>query len=123
MARLLILGAALAAAFALPAAAADISQGRAVFASQCGVCHSNARGGGVIVGPPLYGVVGRKAGTVAGFDYSAAMKGAGFTWSPDRLQAYLPAPRDYIPGVKMTYPGLKDPAKLDSLIAYLQTLR
>ena len=108
---------------ARPAAAADASQGRAVFSSQCGVCHSNAPSGGVIVGPPLYGVIGRKAGSVAGFDYSQTMKGAGFVWTPDRLHAYLPAPRDYLPGVKMTYMGLKDPAKLDSLIAYLQTLR
>ncbi|QUD89431.1 c-type cytochrome [Phenylobacterium montanum] len=125
MARLLILTvlAALAAPLAQAVAGADPGQGRAVFAAQCGVCHSNARSGGVIVGPPLYGVVGRKAGTVAGFDYSQAMKGAGFVWTPDRLHAYLPAPRDYLPGVKMTYAGLKDPNKLDSLIAYLQTLR
>ncbi len=131
MARLLIAAAALGLAvlvalldpLARPAASADISQGRAVFASQCGVCHSNARGGGVVVGPPLYGVIGRKAGSVAGFDYSQTMKGAGFVWTPDRLHAYLPAPRDYLPGVKMTYMGLKDPAKLDSLIAYLQTLQ
>jgi cytochrome c len=51
------------------------------------------------------------------------MKAAGFAWTPDRLRAYLPAPRDYLPGVKMTYNGLKDPSKLDALIAYLQTLK
>jgi cytochrome c len=110
-------------ASAAPATAADISQGKAVFSSQCGVCHSNARGGGVIIGPPLFGVIGRKAGSVAGFDYSSAMKSAGFAWTPERLEAYLPAPRDYLPGVKMTYAGLKDPAKRDNLIAYLATLR
>jgi cytochrome c len=108
---------------ASPAAAADARAGRGVFESQCGVCHSDARNGPVIVGPPLYGVVGRLAGSVGGFDYSQTMKAAGFVWTPDRLRAYLPAPRTYLPGVKMSYAGLKNPSKLDDLIAYLATLR
>jgi cytochrome c len=122
MVRLLIL-VLVAAEAAGPAAAADAALGKAVFASQCGVCHSNARGGPVILGPPLFGVIGRKAGSVPGFEYSATMKGAGFVWSPERLRAYLPGPRDYLPGVRMTYAGLHDPQKLEDLIAYLQTLR
>ncbi len=108
---------------ASPAAATDASHGRAVFASQCSVCHSDARNGPVILGPPLFGVVGRPAGSYAGFGYSSAMKSAGFVWTPDRLHSYLPAPRDYLPGVRMTYAGLKNPAQLDDLIAYLQTLK
>ena len=105
------------------AQAADPGHGRAVFASQCGVCHSDARNGPAVVGPPLYGVVGRPAGSVSGFNYSPAMRAAGFAWTPDRLQAYLPGPRDYLPGVRMAYPGLKNPAQLDDLIAYLRTLK
>ena len=127
MARLLTPAAAVialaAAALAQPAAAADPVKGHAVFNAQCGVCHSDARDGQVVVGPPLFGVVGRKAGTLAGFTYSAAMKAAGFAWTPDKLRAYLPAPRVYLPGVKMTYPGLKNPAQLEDLIAYLTTLK
>jgi cytochrome c len=111
------------AAQASPAGAADANRGRAVFASQCSSCHSDAHNGPAIVGPPLYGVLGRKAGSVPGFAYSLTMKGAGFTWTPDRLRAYLPAPRDYLPGVKMTYAGLKNPSQLDDLISYLNTLR
>jgi cytochrome c len=112
-----------AALFAIPAAAApDPAKGRAVFASQCSLCHSDARDGHVILGPPLFGVVGRPAGSVSGFAYSAAMRAAGFSWSSDRLRAYLPAPRAYLPGVKMTYPGLKNPNQLEDLIAYLSTL-
>ena len=107
---------------ALPATAADPAHGRAVFTSQCSVCHSSARKGPVIVGPPLYGVVGRPAGSVSGFAYSNTMKTAGFVWTPDRLRAYLPAPRAYLPGVKMTYGGLKNSQQLDDLIAYLSTL-
>lgn len=124
MVRVLSLLAALAAlAGARGAMAADPGHGRAVFASQCGVCHSAARNGPVVVGPPLYGVVGRPAGSISGFNYSPAMRAAGFAWTPDRLQAYLPGPRDYLPGVRMAYPGLKNPAQLEDLIAYLKTLK
>lgn len=104
-------------------AAADASRGKAVFASQCSTCHSDAPNGPAIVGPPLYGVLGRRAGSITGFAYSSTMKTAGFVWTPDRLRAYLPAPRAYLPGVRMTYAGLKNPSQLDDLIAYLNTLR
>ena len=105
------------------ARAADAAKGRSVFASQCSICHSNSRNGPVVVGPPLFGVVGRRAGTVASFNYSGAMKAAGFVWTPDRLKSYLPGPTAYLPGVKMTYPGLKNPDQLEDLIAYLETLQ
>ncbi len=105
------------------AAAADAGKGRSVFSAQCSACHSNSRAGPVIVGPPLFGVVGRKAGSIPSFNYSTTMKSAGFVWTEDRLRAYLPGPSTYLPGVKMTYPGLKNPSQLDDLITYLQTLR
>ncbi len=108
---------------ASPAAATGPGAGKGVFASQCSACHSDARSRPVVVGPPLFGVVGRSAGSISGYPYSSAMKSAGFAWTPDRLRAYLPAPRDYLPGVKMTYNGLKNPSQLDDLIAYLQTLK
>jgi len=110
-------------ALASPSLAADASQGRVLFAAQCGTCHSNARNGSVVLGPPLFGVVGRKAGSVAGFNYSPAMKAAGFAWTPDRLRAFLPAPRTYLSGVRMAYPGLKNPQQLDDVVAYLNTLK
>jgi cytochrome c len=104
-------------------AAGDPAKGKGVFAAQCSVCHSNARNGPVILGPPLFGVVGRKAASVNGFSYSSAMKAAGFAWTPDHLRAYLPAPQQYLPGVRMTYPGLKNPPQLEDLIAYLGSLK
>jgi cytochrome c len=104
------------------AIAGDPAAGRAVFSAQCSICHSDAKSRPTVVGPPLYGVVGRPAGAIPGYPYSQAMKAAGFVWSPDHLKAYLPAPRDYLPGVKMTYAGLKNPSQLENLIAYLQTL-
>ncbi|HVM99405.1 MAG TPA: c-type cytochrome [Caulobacteraceae bacterium] len=112
-----------ASALASPGPVADAAAGRGVFASQCSSCHSDARSRPALIGPPLFGVVGRPAGSIAGFAYSTTMKHAGFAWTPDRLRAYLPAPQRYLPGVKMTYPGLKSPQQLDQLIAYLGSLK
>ena len=123
MVRLLSLSLALALTAAASAHAADPGKGRAVFAAQCSVCHSDGRGGGVVVGPPLYGVVGRRAGSAPGFAYSGAMKAAGFDWTAERLRAYLPAPQAYLPGIRMTYPGLKNATQLDDLVGYLGTLK
>jgi cytochrome c len=108
---------------ALPAAAADAAHGKAVFAAQCASCHSPARNGATILGPTLFGVVGRPSASVKGFVYSSGMKAAGFSWSNDRLRAYLPAPKDLVPGTHMSYAGLKNPGQLDDLIAYLDTLK
>ncbi len=108
---------------ALPAAAADPAHGKSVFAAQCSMCHSAARGGATILGPTLFGVVGRQAGSVSGYNYSSAMKAAGFAWADDKLHTYLAAPVKMIPGIKMTYAGVKNPAQLDDLIAYLDSLK
>jgi cytochrome c len=130
MARILIGGPLLAAiaaaaALALPglAAAADPGHGKAIFAQQCSACHSAAKGGPNLVGPDLFGVVGRTAGTLKGFSYSSAMKGAGFSWSADKLGAYLAAPSSVVPGNHMPYAGLKNPAQLNDLLAYLASLK
>ena len=124
--RNVLAAAALAAAGALvaaPALAGDPGHGRAVFNQQCSICHSAARGGPAIVGPTLFGVVGRKAGSLPGFNFSPAMKAAGFAWSADRLSAYLPAPAKLVPGNKMPYGGLKNPTQVDDLVTYLGTLK
>jgi cytochrome c len=105
----------------LPAFASDPGHGKSVFAQQCAMCHTATKGGPAILGPNLYGVVGRKAGSVGGYSYSPHMKAADWVWTDDKLMAYLPAPRDMVPGTKMTYGGLKDPTKLADLIAYLDT--
>jgi cytochrome c len=106
-----------------PAAAADAVHGKTVFNQQCSICHSSARGGPTIVGPSLFGVVGRKAGSLAGFSYSPAMKGAGFTWTDDKLHEYLPAPAKLVPGNKMPFGGVHNPVQVDDLVAYLGTLK
>ena len=108
---------------ALPAAAADPAHGKGVFAAQCSMCHSSARGGAAILGPTLFGVVGRPAGAIGGYNFSPAMKSAGFAWSDNKLHAYLAAPAKMLPGIKMAYGGVKNSAQLDDLVAYLDTLK
>jgi cytochrome c len=102
--------------------AQDASAGRQVFQSQCGICHS-PRPGRNIVGPSLFGVVGRHSGTVPTFSYSQANRRSGLTWTPGTLDRYLTAPQRVVPGTLMTYPGLRDPRQRADLIAYLATLR
>lgn len=105
-----------------PAMAADAESGAKVFKTQCAVCHSPVAGKNM-VGPSLFGVVGRVAGSAPGFKYSAANKGSGVTWDEANLDKYLPNPRAFIAGTTMTYAGLKNDAQRADLIAYLATLK
>ena len=105
---------------ATPASAQDADAGRAVF-HKCAVCHS-PREGQNRIGPSLYQVVGRKAGTEPGFQYSPGVRALGWNWTPDHLNRWLSGPRALVPGTKMTFPGLPDPADRSNVIAYLETL-
>jgi cytochrome c len=107
---------------ALPAAAQDAAAGQRVF-NQCRACHSIEQGGRNGVGPNLHGVVGRKAGSVEGFRYSASMREkvqGGLTWDEDTLRAYLANPKAVVPAGSMSYPGLRNEQQLNDLIAYLK---
>lgn len=99
----------------------DAAKGEATFAA-CKVCHAVEAGVNKI-GPSLSGIVGRSAGTVAGYTYSAANKNSGITLSPEKLFQYLENPQRIVPGTKMTYPGLPDEQKRADVIAYLGTLK
>jgi cytochrome c len=101
---------------------ADPNAGKAVFSSVCSICHS-VQPGKNLVGPSLFGIMGRKTGSVPGFHYSPANQNANLTWDPATLDKYLQSPRSAIPGTLMTYSGLKDDAKRADLIAYLATLK
>lgn len=96
----------------------DAAAGEQTFAA-CKVCHAIEEGVNKI-GPSLHGVVGRAAGSVATYTYSAANKNSGITWTPEKLFQYLEAPQRVVPGTKMTYPGLPDPQKRADVIAYLK---
>ena len=89
--------------------------------NQCAACHSTERGEHGI-GPSLAGVFGRRAGTVAGFEFSQAMKDSGLTWNQANLDRYLTDPRGVVPGTTMAYNGVKDAAQRQAVINYLKTL-
>jgi cytochrome c2 len=89
--------------------------------AQCKTCHS-VEPGRHAIGPSLAGVHARKAGAAEGYSYSAAMKSAGLTWDDATLDRFIEAPMQTVPGTKMAYGGIKDPAKRAELIAYLKTI-
>ncbi|MBN8928394.1 MAG: hypothetical protein BGO51_00550 [Rhodospirillales bacterium 69-11] len=123
-ARVLLAVTALAALLSTPfaARAQDAAAGEAVFKRQCAICHSPVQGKNMI-GPSLFGIVGRTAGTVPNFRYSPANKNSGIVWTPEKLDPYLTNPREVVPGTIMTYAGLKDAKQRADLIAYLETLK
>jgi cytochrome c len=109
-------------ATAATADAQDATAGEAVFKHNCTACHSPLPGKN-IVGPSLFGIIGREAGTAPNFKYSNANKTSGITWDEAKLDPYLTNPRAVVPGTIMTFPGLKDPQQRADVIAYLETLR
>ena len=106
---------------AFPAHAQNAEAGQKAFKQQCGLCHDTAAGKNR-VGPSLFGVVGRKAGSVDGFHYSDANKNSGFTWDQATLDKYLTDPRGTVPGTTMTYAGVKNEEQRRDIVAYLATL-
>lgn len=102
---------------AAAAPSGDVAAGKLVFA-RCAMCHTVATGENRL-GPSLAGVIGRKAGSVAGYNYSPTMKNSGIIWSPENLDAYLANPRAKLPGVKMIFAGLPKPEDRANVIAYL----
>ena len=100
------------------AVAGDPAAGATVF-KVCTACHSVGPGATNKVGPELNGVIGRKAGSVQGYHYSAAMKNSGLTWDVATFQKYINDPRGTVPGNKMSFGGVHDPKQIADLTAYL----
>lgn len=88
-------------------------------AKQCATCHSWKKGGPNQIAPNLYDVVGRDVGKEAGFKYSPALAGKGGKWTFDDLYEWIKNPKSYIPGNRMTFPGVKDPKTRAEIIAFL----
>lgn len=88
----------------------------------CKSCHAVAKGK-TVIGPSLFGIVGTKAGAVAGYSSSPAMIASGLTWDDATLDAFLTSPMKTVPGTRMTYAGQSDPARRAAIIAYLKTLK
>jgi cytochrome c len=88
----------------------------------CMSCHDFTQGGPNRIGPNLWGVVGRKVATEAGFAYSSAMAGHGGTWTPETLFTYLASPARMVPGTKMSFAGMRRPEDRAAVIKYLESL-
>jgi cytochrome c len=97
-------------------APADVAAGREIYA-RCGACHSLERDR---TGPRHCGIFGRRAGSVPGFEYSAAMRSSGIVWDRQSLDAFVADPLGTVPGTFMGYAGIPDAAERAQLLAFLE---
>ena len=119
--KFLLAASALAVAFGPGAAmAGDPAAGEKVY-KKCATCHAVEEGKHK-VGPSLAGVFGRQAGAADRFKYSDVMMSSGVTWDAAALDQYLAAPKEFMPGNKMAFPGLKKPEDRENVIAYIESL-
>lgn len=96
------------------------AEGETLFRQQCGACHTVKKDDGPRAGPPLFGVVGRKAGSAAGFEYSDALRGAGFAWDAGHLERWLANSNEFLPGSYMNY-RQDDGSVRRSIVNFLET--
>jgi cytochrome c len=96
----------------------DVARGE-LLSLACQACHTLVAGGPNLLGPNLHGVFGRRAGTVAEFEYSAALRAANMVWTPETLDAWLADPVGFLPGTTMAFTGYQSARDRQDLIAYL----
>ena len=101
-------------------ASTSAAEGAKVF-KKCAACHSIAEGGGNKIGPALWGVMGRPAGTIPDYKYSKAMAAHGKNWSFEEMNSFLTKPKDWIKGTKMSFAGLKKANERAAVILYMNT--
>jgi len=94
----------------------ELARGERLYQERCGACHSLDEHG---AGPKHRGVIGRKAGTQSGFEYSAALAASGIVWSPQSLERWIADPNALVPGNKMIVQLANDPADRAAIIAHL----
>ena len=99
-------------------ASTSATEGAKIF-KKCAACHSIAQGGGNKIGPALWGVLGRKAGSVSDYKYSKAMAAHEKAWTFDEMNGFLIKPKDWIKGTKMSFAGLRKEKDRASVILYL----
>ena len=99
-------------------ASTSAAEGAKVF-KKCAACHSIAEGGGNKIGPALWGVLGRSAGSIPDYKYSKAMAAHGKNWSFEEMNGFLIKPKDWIKGTKMSFAGLKNAKERAAVILYM----
>jgi len=99
-------------------ASANVADGKKVF-KKCAACHSITKGGGNKIGPALWGVLGRQAGSISDYKYSKAMATHGKAWSFEEMNGFLIKPKDWVKGTKMTFAGLKKETERAAVILYM----
>jgi len=99
-------------------ASTSSSDGAKIF-KKCAACHSIAQGGDNKIGPALWGVIGRKAGSVSDYKYSKAMTAHGKLWSFEEMNSFLIKPKEWVKGTKMSFAGLKNAKERASVILYM----
>jgi len=99
-------------------AAADAARGQ-LLSYACAACHTFGATGGTLIGPNLHGVFGRRAASVAGFEYSPALASSGLVWTPVSIEAWLNEPASFVAGTKMAFTGYRSPEDRRDLIVYL----
>ena len=102
-------------------AAGDVDKGAKLY-KRCKACHTLDEGGKNKVGPNLFGIFGREAGTLEGFKFSKAMKASDVVWDEATLDQFLTKPKKFIPKTKMGFPGLKKENQRADIIAYLMKM-
>lgn len=107
----------------LPLVTGNADDGRQVATRFCVVCHSFEKGGKVVYGPNLFDIVGKPAGAIAGYQYSAALKNSGLVWNDRNLIGFLADPEGFVEGTKARFPGLKSARQKADILAYLKTLK
>ncbi|MES2961938.1 MAG: cytochrome c family protein [Pseudomonadota bacterium] len=100
---------------------ADVDRGTKIF-KKCATCHTVGKGEAGKVGPNLFGIVGRKRAATA-FSYSDAMKTKGGAWDAESINTFVTKPKDFVPGTKMAFPGLKKPQDRADVILFLEKQR
>ena len=99
-------------------ASASAADGAKVF-KKCAACHSISKGGGNKIGPALWGVIGRKAGSISDYKYSKALAVHGKIWSFEEMNGFLIKPKEWIKGTKMAFAGLKNAKERAAVILYM----
>ena len=99
-------------------ASTSAADGAKVF-KKCAACHSITQGSGNKIGPALWGVLGKQAGSISDYKYSKAMAAYGKAWSFDEMNGFLKKPKDWIKGTKMSFVGLKNPKDRAAVILYM----